>query len=112
MIRKGKLIFSILMMFVLFCGNIVFTHAKESNGMLSENKADVSVTEVSQETDQNTEENVTLYSYQDENADNFLTRLKNSGILGGIKIDDTRILVCATEMNTEEEILEYINAVK
>ena len=31
--------------------------------------------------------------------------------LGGIKLDKNRILVCTTEMNTEEEILDYINAI-
>ncbi len=45
------------------------------------------------------------------NADGFLTKLKSVNILGGTKIDDTHILVCATEMNTEEEILDYISAI-
>lgn len=45
------------------------------------------------------------------NADEFLENLKKEGILGGIKLDKNRILVCATEMNTEEEILDYINAI-
>ena len=45
------------------------------------------------------------------NSDNFLAKLKNNMILGGIKLDDNRILVCATEMNTEEEIIEYVNAI-
>lgn len=45
------------------------------------------------------------------NADEFLLSLKKEGILGGIKLDDKKILVCATEMNTEEEILDYINAI-
>lgn len=44
-------------------------------------------------------------------ADEFLTNLKREGILGGIKLDKNRILVCTTEMNTEEEILDYINAI-
>ena len=48
---------------------------------------------------------------QVKNSDEFLTKLKTAGILGGIKIDDTKILVCTTEMNTEEEILDYINAI-
>ncbi len=46
-----------------------------------------------------------------DNADEFLANLKNENILGGIKLDDKKILVCATEMNTEEEILDYINAI-
>ncbi|MCM1004023.1 MAG: aminomethyl-transferring glycine dehydrogenase subunit GcvPA [Candidatus Gastranaerophilales bacterium] len=45
------------------------------------------------------------------NADEFLANLKQENILGGIKLDDKKILVCATEMNTEEEILDYINAI-
>ena len=44
-----------------------------------------------------------------ENADDFLDRLKNNGILGGIKLSSTQILVCTTEMNSEEEIDKYIN---
>lgn len=46
-----------------------------------------------------------------KNSDEFLDKLKSANILGGIKIDNRRILVCATEMNTEEEILDYINAI-
>lgn len=45
-----------------------------------------------------------------EDADNYLAKLKEANILGGIKLDDRRILVCATEMNTEEDILNYIEA--
>lgn len=45
-----------------------------------------------------------------EDADNYLTKLKEANILGGIKLDDRRVLVCATEMNTEEDILNYIEA--
>lgn len=46
-----------------------------------------------------------------KNADEFLTKLKENNILGGIKLSDTQILVCATEMNTEEEILNYIKSI-
>ncbi len=46
-----------------------------------------------------------------DDADRFLANLKDAGILGGIKLDKTKILVCATEMNTEEEVLNYIEAV-
>ena len=42
-------------------------------------------------------------------ADEFLAKLKENNILGGIKLDKNRVLVCATEMNTEEEINDYIN---
>ena len=43
------------------------------------------------------------------NADDFLDKLKKVNILAGIKLGDNKILVCATEMNTEEEIDLYIN---
>lgn len=45
------------------------------------------------------------------NADEFLSKLKSNNILGGLKFDDNKILVCATEMNTEEEIEEYVKLV-
>lgn len=45
-----------------------------------------------------------------EDADNYLAKLKEANILGGIKLDDRRVLVCATEMNTEDDILNYIEA--
>lgn len=41
------------------------------------------------------------------NADEFLNNLKENKILGGIKLDDNRVLVCVTEMNTDEEIDNY-----
>ena len=41
----------------------------------------------------------------------FLSKLKSNNILGGLKLDDNKILVCATEMNTEEEIEEYVKLV-
>ena len=46
------------------------------------------------------------------NSEEFLAKLKKVGILGGIQLSDTRILVCATEMNSEEEINEYVNAIQ
>ena len=46
-----------------------------------------------------------------DNADNFLKKLKEKGILAGIKLNEKQILVCTTEMNTKEEIQEYIQAV-
>ena len=45
------------------------------------------------------------------NADNFLSKLKENGILGGIKLDNNRVLVAATEMNTEDEIDKYVSVV-
>jgi len=44
-------------------------------------------------------------------SDSFLKKLKQANILGGIKLDEKNILVCATEMNTSEDIDAYIEAV-
>lgn len=44
-------------------------------------------------------------------ADALLMKLKNANILGGIKIDKNHILVCATEMNTHEDIEAYLSAI-
>lgn len=41
-------------------------------------------------------------------ADKFLSKLKENGILGGIKLNNTQILVAVTEMNTDEDIDNYI----
>lgn len=46
-----------------------------------------------------------------EDSDKFLSKLKYANILGGIKLDNKRILVCATEMNSKEEISDYVNAI-
>ena len=46
-----------------------------------------------------------------DDADKYLANLKEQGILGGIKIDKRHVLVCTTEMNTEEEIINYVEAV-
>lgn len=46
-----------------------------------------------------------------KNSDDFLNKLKNNNILGGIKLDNNKILICATEMNTEEDINLYINSI-
>lgn len=48
------------------------------------------------------------FTIEVENSDGFLSKLKASNILGGIKLDEHRILVAATEMNTDEEIEKYI----
>lgn len=45
-------------------------------------------------------------------SDSVLNKLKSNGILGGIKLDNSRILVCATEMNTQSEIDKYIISLK
>lgn len=39
-----------------------------------------------------------------ENADKFLSDLKAKNIIGGLKLDEKRVLIAATEMTTEEEI--------
>ena len=46
-----------------------------------------------------------------DDADKFLAKLKDKNILGGIKLDNRKILVCATEMNSEEDINDYISAI-
>ena len=45
------------------------------------------------------------------NSAEFLDKLEKAGILGGIKLDDKRVLVAATEMISEEDIENYIKAV-
>lgn len=52
------------------------------------------------------------FTIEVDDADKFLANLKNVGILGGIKLNDNEILVCTTEMNTEEDILNYVNNIK
>lgn len=44
-----------------------------------------------------------------DNADKFLDKLREKNILGGLKLDEKRILVATTEMNTEEELELYSN---
>ena len=46
-----------------------------------------------------------------DNSDKVLDKLKRVNILGGIKLDEKHILVCATEMNTDDEIDDYVNAI-
>ena len=43
------------------------------------------------------------------NADEVLAKLKSNNILGGIKIDNNKILVCTTEMNSTEDIEQYVS---
>lgn len=45
-----------------------------------------------------------------DNSDKFLAKLKSQNIIGGLKLDDKKILVAATEMNTDEEIDLYIKS--
>ena len=42
-----------------------------------------------------------------ENSDKFLADLKAKNIIGGLKLDENRILVAATEMNSEEDLENY-----
>ena len=46
-----------------------------------------------------------------ENAAKTLSNLKSAGILGGIKLDETRILVAATEMISDSDIEKYVQNV-
>ena len=46
-----------------------------------------------------------------ENSDEFLKNLKANGILGGIKLDENRILVAATEMISDCDIEKYVQNV-
>ena len=46
-----------------------------------------------------------------KNSDKFLAKLKENNIIGGLKIDETKVLISVTEMNTEEEIDTYISLV-
>ena len=38
----------------------------------------------------------------------FLSKMKKEGILAGIKLDEKRVLVCTTEMNSQEDIEKYL----
>lgn len=46
-----------------------------------------------------------------KNSDKFLAKLKENNIIGGLKLDETKVLISVTEMNTEEEIDTYISLV-
>ncbi len=39
----------------------------------------------------------------------FIEKMKQNGILAGLYLSENKILVCATEVNTEEEIKQYID---
>lgn len=45
------------------------------------------------------------------NSDKTLSTLKSAGILGGIRLDETKILVAATEMISDEDIEKYFQNV-
>lgn len=46
-----------------------------------------------------------------KNSDKFLAKLKENNIIGGLKIDESKVLISVTEMNTGEEIDTYISLV-
>lgn len=46
-----------------------------------------------------------------DDTDKFLAKLREHEIIGGLKIDNNKILVAVTEMNTDEEIERYVNIV-
>lgn len=48
---------------------------------------------------------------QVQDADEFLDKLKKSGIIGGLKLDKNRVLVAATEMISENDINLYIESI-
>ena len=51
------------------------------------------------------------FTIEVENADKFLAKLKENKIIGGIKIDDKKVLVATTEMNSDEEIEKYVSSI-
>lgn len=52
------------------------------------------------------------FTIETKNADEFLLNLKKNDILGGIKLDKTRVLVACTELNSQKEIDKYLSNVK
>ncbi len=46
-----------------------------------------------------------------DNADKFLADLREKNIIGGLKLDNNRVLVAATEMNTQEELELYVSSI-
>lgn len=46
-----------------------------------------------------------------DNADEFLADLRAKNIIGGLKLDEKKILVATTEMNSEEELELYVLSV-
>lgn len=45
------------------------------------------------------------------NSDEFLAKLKANGILSGLKLDNTKILVATTELTTENDLELYISGI-
>lgn len=51
------------------------------------------------------------FSIEVPSADDFLKKLKENNIIGGLKIAENKILISVTEMNTEEDIDKYVSLV-
>lgn len=51
------------------------------------------------------------FTIQVNNSDDFLAKLKENKIVGGIKLDNNKVLVAVTEMNSDEEIDKYVNCI-
>lgn len=54
----------------------------------------------------------TVKAPDQSSADEILSKLLESNIVGGISIDDNRILVCCTEKNSVSDIEKYISLVR
>lgn len=52
------------------------------------------------------------FVFRVKNADETLKKLKNAGILGGIKLSDTRILTAVTEINSTDAIEKFAQIVE
>ncbi len=48
------------------------------------------------------------FTVEVSNSDEFLSALEQKGILGGIKLDSSKVLVAVTEMITDEDIDSYV----
>lgn len=46
-----------------------------------------------------------------KNSEEYLNKLKSAGILGGLKLDENKVLVSVTEMNSQEDIDLYLENV-
>ncbi len=50
-----------------------------------------------------------VFELKEGNSKDYLDKLHNNGVLGGIALDDKRILACATELNDDSEIDLYLS---
>ena len=46
-----------------------------------------------------------------KNSDEFISKMKEQGILAGLKLNETKVLICATEINIDEDIEYYLSKV-